>query len=115
MSFTAEFGRLKLPSKWVTAATFAFAILFSWCAIHFDQARGAAYCTMPVIAFLFWCGEANITYRNTRKLKLVVLVLCMLYWVSSNALLMQVISVEVDDPIVESGLIYKLSVILAAD
>ena len=113
MSFSAEMSKVKAPPYWVTVGIIALAVLLSWCAIHFDQARGAAYCTMPVLAFLLWCGEANISLRETLKIRLCVWVICLTYWFASNALLTQVISVESGHPIIKSGPIYELSVLLA--
>ncbi|WP_338924571.1 hypothetical protein V0M98_33690 (plasmid) [Pseudomonas silesiensis] len=114
MSFAKEKSEIHLSSHWFTVGLVLLAILVSWACIRLDHARGAAYMTVPVVFLLGWCSAVNISYRKTRKIMMCIWALCLVYWTTGNALLMQVISVEAGEPIVTNGPIYDVSVFLAA-
>lgn len=113
MSFAAERSRVKAPSGWFSIGLVLFTLVISFCCIYFDQARAAAFVTVPVMALLVWCDQARITYINTRKIKLCIWALCCAYLIAGNAALMQVISVEAGNPIISSGFLYQVSLMLA--
>lgn len=113
MSFASEKRQIKFPSRWYTIALILLTLVISWSCIYFDQARGAAYFTVPVVALLVWCAGADITYLKTPKIKMCVWALCLLYMIAGNAAMAQVLSVEAGTPMVTSGPIYEASVILA--
>lgn len=113
MSFASEKSKIKIPSKWFTLGLVILTLAMIAAAIYFDQARAAAFCTIPVVALLAWCGSANITYSNTPKIKVSVWAFCLLYMIAGNAVLMQILSVEAGSPLVSSGPIYQVSVALS--
>jgi CDP-diglyceride synthetase len=113
MSFAIEKSRIEFPSRWFTIGIALITMAMAWCMVFLDQARGAAYFTLPVVMLLLWCNDAKITYVNTRKIKLCVWAFCFVYWIAGNAFLLQVISVEGGRPMISSGLIYDLSALMA--
>lgn len=113
MSFAEEKRQIRVPPRSFTAVLVAISLMSALACIFLDQARGAAYFTVPVLAFLFWCTEAQITYMKTRNIKICVWALCLVYWFTGNAFLMQVISVEAGDPIIKTGPIYEVSAFMA--
>lgn len=113
MSFAEEKRQIRIPPRSFTAVLAGICLLSALACIFLDHARGAAYFTVPVLTFLYWCTEAQITYMKTRKIKICVWALCLVYWFAGNAFLMQVISVEAGDPIIKTGLIYDVSSFMA--
>ena len=113
MSFAEEKRQIRVPPRSFTAVLVAICLLSGLVCIYLDKARGAAYFTVPILTFLYWCTEAQITYMKTRKIKICVWLLCLVYWFAGNAFLMQVISVEGGNPIIKTGPIYEASVLMA--
>lgn len=113
MTFEEEKRQIRVPPRSFTAILVAISLMSALACILLDHARGAAFFTVPVLTFLYWCTEAQITYLKTRKIKICVWVFCSVYWIAGNALLMQVISVEGGDPIIKTGPIYEISAFLA--
>lgn len=113
MSFAKEKALINLPSHWYTLFLIVVTIVTTWACVNFDNARGAGYFTVPVIALLVWSSVAEITFLKTPKIKMCVWAFCFLYWSAGNAFLMQVISVEKSDPLISSGPIYEVSAVMA--
>jgi hypothetical protein len=90
------------------------AVVLSQIIMYLDHARGAAYIFTPLILLNMWRTSANINWKSSKSLTLVCLAFGVFWAVLGELTLLQIISIENGEPIVESGVFFELTNDLAA-
>lgn len=109
-----EVNKLTFPAWWKTLLVILLAVTTGTLAVYFEKGIGVALVLVPFISFSYWCDEANITWKNTPRLKAVLLILILA--VSAAYLLgaSQVSRIKHHKkPLIQSGWIYDMSVKVA--
>jgi cell division protein FtsW (lipid II flippase) len=113
-SLEHEATRITLPPWWKTLLVVLLSIMTATAAVYFEKGIGAALVIVPFISFSYWCDEANISWKNTPRLKGLLLIVLLAL---STAYLLTASQVgrihHHKKPLIESGWLYDLSVKVA--
>lgn len=109
-----EITKISFPAWWKTLLVILLAGTTGTLAVYFEKGIGVALVIVPFISFSYWCDEANINWKNTPRLKSLLLILVLALSAAYLLGASQVSRIKHHKkPLIESGWIYNMSVKVA--